>query len=95
MDTAHIIKRPIITEKSTGLVAQNFYAFAVDKRATKPHIKRAVEETFGVHVVEVKTANVVGKTRRLGKRRQKVKSASWKKAYVLLKEGEKIDVFKV
>lgn len=95
MDIAQIIKRPIITEKSTSLAAQNFFTFEVDKKTTKPQIKRAVEETFGVHVVEVKTAKVVGKTRRLGKRRQKVKSASWKKATVKLASGEKIDIFKV
>lgn len=94
MDPTQIIKRPIITEKSTSLSAQNFYTFEVDKGATKPQIKRAMEESFGVHVIEVKTANVRGKTRKVGRRRQVVKSASWKKAYVLLKEGEKIDIFK-
>jgi large subunit ribosomal protein L23 len=95
MEIAQIIKRPIITEKSTGLSAQNFYTFEVDKRAIKPQIKKAVEENFGVHVVEVRTINVKGKTRRVGRKRYKAKLGDWKKAIVRLKKGEKINIFEV
>jgi large subunit ribosomal protein L23 len=90
-----IVKRPIITEKATGLSAQKFYTFEVDREATKPQIKKAVEEIFGVHVVKVRTINVKGKTRRVGRKRYKTKLASWKKAIIELKEGEKIDIFEV
>ena len=91
MDARDIIKRPIITEKSTDLMAQNKYTFEVDMRATKPQIKAAVEEIFGVKVEKVNTARVRGKLRRMG--RHEGYTSDWKKDVVTLKPGHSIEVF--
>lgn len=92
MNKYHIIKRPVVTEKSTQLKEMgNYVAFEVDKRANKGQIKRAVEELFGVKVESVKTVIVPGKEKRLGRSVGRV--PSWKKALVKLKEGEKIEFF--
>ena len=57
-----IIKRPIITEKSMGLLDENKYTFEVDKNANKPEIKAAIEAIFdGVKVKKVRTMNYKGK----------------------------------
>lgn len=91
-----VIKRPIITEKSTALsAAENKYIFEVDKKTSKGEIKQAVEELFKVKVLGVKTANVRGKEGRVGRRRTLSKKPSWKRAVVALKEGDKIDLFEV
>jgi len=85
-----VIKRPIITEKTTTLKeSQTVVVFEVAKQATKNEIKDAVEKLFKVKVVDVKTAVLPGKWRRIG--RNFGKTSSWKKAYVTLKEGEKMD----
>ncbi len=92
MNKYHIIKRPVITEKSTDLrELGNYVVFEVDKRATKPQIKKAVEELFNVRVISVKTMIVPGKVKRLGRSVGRV--PSWKKAIVKLKEGDKIEFF--
>ncbi|SDN91887.1 50S ribosomal protein L23 [Alkalicoccus daliensis] len=62
-----IIKRPIITERSADLMEQKKYTFEVDPRATKPQIRSAVEEIFGVEVVSVNTMNYKGKFKRFGR----------------------------
>lgn len=90
-----IIKRPVITEKSTSQVAENKYTFEVDQRASKSEIGRAVEKLFGVTVSDVRTANVKGKEVRTGRRRAPGKTSDWKKAVVTLKEGDKIELFEV
>ncbi len=85
-----VIKRPVITEKSTGLKeTQRVVVFEVAKAATKKEIKDAVEKLFKVKVEDVKTAVLPGKWKRIG--RSMGKTSSWKKAYVTLKEGEKMD----
>lgn len=90
MDPYDIIIRPILTEKMTRLKElNNQYAFEVRKDANKIEIKRAVEERFGVRVLKVRTINVRGKKRRLG--RFEGKRSSWKKAIVTLVEGDTID----
>lgn len=88
-----IIIEPIITEKSVYL-RDNFnqYVFKVAKNATKPEIKKAIEELFKVKVLEVKVINVKPKRRRIRTRRYGYTS-SWKKAYVKLKEGDRIRIF--
>lgn len=92
MNKYHIIKRPIITEKSAYMKDMgNYVAFEVDKRANKLQIKKAVEELFKVNVVEIKTIVVPGKEKKLGRSIGRV--PSWKKALVKLKEGEKIEFF--
>jgi len=87
-----IIKSPVITEKA--LVAKEesqdkrqLLTFRVDRQATKPEIKSAVETIFQVKVDHVRTINFMGKTARRG--RFEGRKPSWKKAYVTLKEGEK------
>ncbi len=88
----HIIRRPLITEKSTQLKDTNRqYVFEVYQAANKLEIQSAVERLFKVKVTEVHTANVLGKLKRLG--RKYGKRPDWKKAIVTLKEGDRIDFF--
>ncbi|RMG61115.1 MAG: 50S ribosomal protein L23 [Deltaproteobacteria bacterium] len=92
MNKYHVIKRPVITEKSTVLKETgNYVVFEVDKRATKTQIKKAVEELFNVKVLSVKTMIVPGKVKRLGRSVGRV--PSWKKAIVKLREGDRIEFF--
>ena len=78
-----VIIRPVITEKSSALMGLNKYTFEVHKSATKPEIRKAVEEVFKVEVSGVNTLNVKGKMRRRGM--TKGYTRSWKKAIVELK----------
>jgi large subunit ribosomal protein L23 len=87
-----IIRRPLITEKSTALKeTQHSLCFEVHRDATKPEIKKAVETLFGVKVKDVRVANVHGKVKRQG--RYVGRRPDWKKAYVVLKPGEKMIEF--
>lgn len=86
-----VLRRPIITEKSTALASQNKYVFEVDPRANKAQIKEAVEIAFGVRVKAVNTMNVRGKARRFGRR--VARQPDWKKAIVTLQPGDKIELF--
>ncbi len=91
-DRRQIIRRPIITEKSTiEREFSNIVTFRVDLRANKLEIKHAVEELFEVKVLEVRTARFKGKPRRVG-RYQGFRPA-WKKARVRLREGDSIEFF--
>jgi large subunit ribosomal protein L23 len=97
-DLRLIIQRPVITEKSTVLKeAFNRYVFHVDVKANKMQIRRAVEQMFKVKVKDVRTAVVRGKRAVVMNRRGRFEGyrGNWKKAYVTLAEGEKIDVFEV
>lgn len=83
-----IIRRPLITEKSTELRDENnIVAFEVARSANKIDVKRAVEAQFKVKVAEVRVATVHGKVRRQG--RYVGRRPDWKKAYVRLAAGEK------
>jgi len=87
-----VIRRPLITEKTTALKeTQRSLCFEVHKDASKPEIKKAVESLFGVKVADVRVANVHGKVKRQG--RYVGRRADWKKAYVVLKPGEKMIEF--
>jgi large subunit ribosomal protein L23 len=87
-----IIKRPIISEKSTALGdSANIYAFEVEKTAGKQMIRQAVEALFKVKVEDVRTMVVHGKFKRFG--RFDTKKPNWKKALVTLKDGQKIEFF--
>ena len=86
-----IIRRPIVTEKSTLLQDEDRYTFEVAKTATKHQIKEAVEEAFNVRVLRVNTMMVRGRRRRLGPRFSM--SRSWKKAVVQLAPGNTITIF--
>ena len=66
MDARDIIKRPVITERSTDLMAEKKYTFEVDTKANKTQVKDAVEEIFGVEVEKVNIMNYKGKFKRMG-----------------------------
>ncbi len=87
-----VINGPLVTEKGT-LVNElgNQVVFQVRPEANKHAIKRAVERLFKVKVVKVRTSNVIGKMRRVG--RSVGRRPNWKKAYVTLGEGQRIDFF--
>jgi len=88
-DPYQIILRPIITEKSTALKEKNHeICFEVDPRANKIDIQKATEKLFNVKVERVRTISKKGKTRRVGRNVGRTKN--WKKAYVKLKDGEKM-----
>jgi len=88
-DPYKIILRPVITEKSTLLKDRyREVCFEVDPRANKAEIKQAVEKLFKTKVERVRVQNKRGKMRRMG--RNVGKKKDWKKAYVKLKEGEKM-----
>ena len=91
MNLYDILRRPVITEKSTTLHARGKYAFEVAKEANKQQIKQAVEKAFNVKVMGVNVINVPGGRRRVGRRQ--VIDQSWKKAIVTLKQGDKIELF--
>jgi large subunit ribosomal protein L23 len=87
-----VIRRPLITEKSTTLKeTQGTLCFEVHRDATKPEIKKAVETLFSVKVSGVRVARVHGKVKRQG--RNFGQRPDWKKAYVVLKKGEKMVEF--
>ncbi len=92
MKINEILKKPVITEKTTQLLKQGYYAFEVDRRANKNQIKEAVESLFGVKVETIKTIKRKGKVKRKGRRWTKVQLPDKKIAYVKLKEGH-IDLF--
>lgn len=91
MESTHVIKKPIITEKVTALSESNQYAFKVDPRATKTDIKRAVQEIYGVTVTNVTTQ--VRRERDRTYKYGKVEGATWKRALVRVAEGQKIELF--
>ena len=93
MPTLHeTIINPIITEKSSEAKQErDEYHFRVHRDATKPQIRAALEQLFGVHVTGVWTSNQRGKKRRMGKTTGR--RPHWKKAIVTLREGESLDYF--
>ncbi len=93
MDYTRILKQPIITEKSTIIKEENNQVvFKVDRSANKIEIKKAVQEAFNVNVEKV---NVVNKRTRKKKRlgREIGKETGYKKAYIKLSPGDKIEYF--
>jgi large subunit ribosomal protein L23 len=91
MDSHDILRRPLITEKSTMLAESGQYVFEVATSANKIEIGRAVEEVFKVKVRAVNVIRVRGKLRRMG--RTVGVSRSWKKAMVSLEPGHRIEFF--
>jgi large subunit ribosomal protein L23 len=92
MDPYEILKRPIVTEKSSFQSdSLNRYTFEVDVRANKRQIKEAVEQVFNVEVVGVNVMNVRGKQRRMG--RVVGRTRDWKKAIVTLAPNNSIQYF--
>ncbi len=91
----NIIYKPVITEKSLSRAAKGWFTFVVSKDATKPQIKAAINKQFSVTADEVRTVIAKGATRRIGKKRKEVQVSSYKKAFVHLPSGQKIDLFEV
>jgi large subunit ribosomal protein L23 len=82
-----IIKRPVITERTSDMMTENKYVFEVELRSNKTAIKQAIEEIFGVKVVAVNTMRVPGKPKRYG--RFSGHTSEWKKAIVKLSDDSK------
>jgi len=94
MNIYDVIKKPLVTEKSTiAKDTNNVVAFVVNRDANKIEIKGAAEKLFNVKVDSVRTANVAGKVKRAGK--SVGKRSNWKKAFVTLQEGSNIDFFEI
>ena len=92
MNVFDVLRAPKMSEKTLSLKEEaNQFAFEVDKRSNKIQIKESIEKSFKVSVLKVRTMNVRGKKKRLG-RYQGLKS-SWKKAIVTLKKGDTIEYF--
>jgi large subunit ribosomal protein L23 len=91
MEVHQVIKRLLITEKSTiQREESNKYFFEVDRRANKMEIEKAVEKLFNVKVVDVRVMQVLGKKTRRG--RITGQKRSWKKAIVTLVAGNRIEI---
>jgi large subunit ribosomal protein L23 len=90
-DFRDIIIKPVVTEKTMDLLADNKYTFIVDKKANKTEIKNAIEDIFSVRVEKVYTINTKSKPKRMGK--YEGKTVARKKAIVALKPGQKIKLF--
>ncbi|QQM96468.1 50S ribosomal protein L23 [Staphylococcus pseudintermedius] len=90
MEARDILKRPVITEKSSATMAEDKYTFDVDVRANKTEVKKAVEEIFEVKVANVNIINYKPKKKRMG--RYQGYTNKRRKAIVTLKEGQ-IDLF--
>jgi large subunit ribosomal protein L23 len=88
-----VIKRPLITEKSTKLIVERKYTFEVMQGANKIEVKEAIEKVFKVKVVAVNIINVRKKERKVGK--YEGLRPAVRKAIVTLAEGQKLDVFEV
>jgi large subunit ribosomal protein L23 len=90
-DPRDLIVRPVISEKTYGLLDENKYTFIVDPRANKTQIKQAIEQIFDVRVEKVNTMNRPGKRKRrgwiVGKR------PDIKRAIVTLAPGDEIELF--
>jgi|SRR5829696_4190484 large subunit ribosomal protein L23 len=99
-----VIKGPVITEKALTMKEElesmgregndrQLLTLKVDRHASKPQIKAAVEKIFGVKVADVRVANYQGKIKRTPRQREGGRRPAWKKAYVTLKSNEKTIVY--
>jgi len=86
-----IIRAPLISEKGSFLAEHSQVLFKVRPDANKVEVRKAVEALFKVKVVKVRMTRYLGKLRRVGKNMGR--RPQWKKAYVTLREGDKIDFF--
>jgi len=92
MTPHQILVRPVVTEKTTDLMAEhNQYVFQVAKKANKIEVRKAVEMVFGVRVADVRTQVVRGDVRRVGQNYGR--KPSWKKAIVTLHPEDTIDLY--
>lgn len=86
-----VLKRPLVTEKTSVMMQDNKYTFEVPAEASKTEIRQAVEKIWNVKVLAVTTVNITGKTKRRGN--MVVKTSGYKKAIVKLAAGQTIPVF--
>ena len=92
-EATSILIRPVISEKTYRLMDDDVYVFIVDKHANKIEIRRAVEQVFGVRVLNVNTLNRKGKTTRNRRTNTAGHRSDQKRAIVTLHAGDKIDLF--
>ena len=92
-DPRDIIIKPVVSEKSYGLMEADVYTFQVRADATKPEIHDAIESIFGVKVLKVNTLNRKGKFRRTRNTNRLGKTPATKRAIVTLEAGSKIPLF--
>jgi len=92
MKINEVIVKPLITEKTTNLTKDNFFAFVVNKKANKQQIKLTLEELYSVKIAEVKIVSRKGKKRLVGKMRKVKKLPDTKIAYVKVVKGS-LDFF--
>jgi large subunit ribosomal protein L23 len=88
-----ILRRPLITEKSMRGTEVGKYTFEVERDATKPAIREAVERVFDVQVAKVNVISIPGRTKKRG--RHTYRTSDRKKAVVTLRPGDKIDLEKM
>ena len=88
-----VIRKPVITEKSSQLIEEGKYTFEVKQGSNKVEVKKAVEELFKVEVTAVNMMNTLRKKRRVGK--YEGLRPAVQKAIVTLAEGQKLDVFEI
>jgi large subunit ribosomal protein L23 len=91
MDSRQVVIRPVVSEKSYALIAQNKYTFRVHPDAHKTQIRQAVEDIFDVTVTDVRTMQMKPKPKRRGWTAGKTRG--WKKAIVELAPGDRIELF--
>jgi large subunit ribosomal protein L23 len=91
MEPTQVIIRPVVSEKSYVLASTNKYTFRVHPNAHKTQIRSAIEDLFGVHVVDVRTMSVKSKPKRRGWTSGRTRE--WKKAIVEVREGDSIPIF--
>jgi len=92
-DPTSILRRPVISEKTYGLMNHGVYVFVVDPRATKIEVRQAVEQAFGVKVDNVNTLNRKGKATKNRRTNTIGHRPDTKRAIVTLHRGDKIDLF--
>jgi large subunit ribosomal protein L23 len=92
MSMEGIVLSPLVTEKGTFVSEKsNQVVFRIRPGASKDQIRNVIEDLFKVTVIKVRTANFLGKERRRG--RTVGRRPNWKKAYITLKEGDRIEIF--
>jgi large subunit ribosomal protein L23 len=92
-DARDVVLRPVVSEKSYGLLESNVYTFVVAPDASKPEIHDAIEQIFGVTVTKVNTLNRKGKAIRNRRTGKVGRRANVKRALVTLADGDSIDLF--
>ena len=92
MNSFDVLRLPKLTEKTLQLKEEiNQFMFEMDPKANKIQIKESVDKAFKVQVLQVRTMNIRGKKKRLG--RHQGRKSNWKKALITLKEGQTIEYF--